>query len=72
MKPANEYTRKDLQHLACVLGMLYLNQDNTNILWDGLMYEGDDKQQLIDSLHIEATLLKAEIKAVMEAKINKT
>jgi hypothetical protein len=61
MKSANEYTRKDLQSLACTLGMLYLNQPNTNILWDGLMYEGDDKQQLIDLLYTEGKLLKAEI-----------
>lgn len=40
MKSGNEYTRKDLQKLACTLGMLYLNQPDSNILLEGIRYEG--------------------------------
>lgn len=67
MKSGNEYTRKDLQKLACTLGMLYLNQPDSNILLEGIMYERDNKQHLIDLLYTEGELLKAEINAAQNS-----
>jgi hypothetical protein len=64
-------TRKDLQLAACSMAMAYLNfSDSKSVLINGIMYEGEAKQELIDLLYTEGKCLKAEIEAEKAAKIN--